>query len=169
VADITDRLERLSRRDELTRRARERAVPRAIAGVGPDFMEVVEAVAGVVRRHPGMSVMIAPGDGRRRNTVVRVTERNGEAEVAPVMLGAPDDGYGDPGYGPPAGPPDQSYPDLVPPEFTHPGLVRPDFSVLQPDPAYPGAAPPPRGPEPWRAEPPTQPQQQYESSWSWEG
>jgi hypothetical protein len=172
VADINDRLERLSRRDELTRRARERAVPRAIAGVGPDFMEVVEAVVGVVRRHPGMSVMIAPGDGRRRNTVVRVTERNGEAEVAPVMLGTPDDGYGDPGYGQP-GPPDQSYPDLVPPEFTHPGLVRPDFSVLQPDPGYPGGQlpPPPRGPEPWRPPPteiPTQPQP-FESSWSWEG
>jgi hypothetical protein len=186
VADINDRLERISRRDELARRARERAVPPAIAGVGTDFMEVVEAVAAVVRRHSGMSVMIAPGDGRRRSAVIRVTERHGEVEVAPVSVAGPADEFGEPDLerspefipGPPQGSPQElSYPDLAPSGFTHPSLLRPDLRRMPPAPGHPGASPP-RGPEPagtWRP-PPTEPQPQqpgpYESSpadgWGWE-
>jgi len=85
MADINDRLERLSRRDELTRRVlQHRAVPPEVAGVGGDFLDVVEAVANIVRRHPGMSIMLAPGDGRPGSAVVRVTEQHGDAEIALV-------------------------------------------------------------------------------------
>jgi hypothetical protein len=86
VADINDRLEKLTRRDELTRRVlqQHRVVPPEVSGVGADFMDVVDAVANVVRRHPGMSIMIAPGDGRRGSAVIRVTELHGDAEVAVV-------------------------------------------------------------------------------------
>jgi hypothetical protein len=89
MADINDRLERLSRRDELTRRVlQHRAVPPEVAGVGGDFLDVVEAVVNVVRRHPGMSIMLAPGDGRPGSAVVRVTEQHGDAEVALVTTPA---------------------------------------------------------------------------------
>jgi len=85
MADINDRLQRLSRRDELTRRVlQHRVVPPEVAGVGADFLDAVEAVANVVRRHPGMSIMVAPGDGRRGSAVVRITEQHGDAEVALV-------------------------------------------------------------------------------------
>jgi hypothetical protein len=85
VADINDRLERLSRRDELARRLQQqRSVPAEVVAAGPDFADVVEAVANVVRRHPGMSVMLAPGDGRRGSAVIRIAEQHGEAEVAVV-------------------------------------------------------------------------------------
>jgi len=85
MADINDRLQRLSRRDELTRRVlQHRVVPQEVASLGADFLDVVEAVANVVRRHPGMSIMVAPGDGRRGSAVVRVTELQGDAEVALV-------------------------------------------------------------------------------------
>lgn len=94
VTDINDRLQRLNRRDELTRRVRERAVPPPAPGVGDDFAEVVDAVAEVVRRRPGMSVLVAPGDGRRGSAVVRITERLGDVEVAVVTTGG----------GPPPGP-----------------------------------------------------------------
>src|SRR5207244_1435786 len=86
MADINARLERLSRREELGRRARQRALPANVAGVGADFLEIVEAVAQVVRRHPRMSIMLAPGDGRPGSAVIRVTERDGEAEAATVTL-----------------------------------------------------------------------------------
>ncbi len=89
MADIHDRLERLQRRDELTRRVlQQRAVPEPVAGVGSDFVEVVEAVVQVVRRHPGMSVMVAPGDGRQGSLVVRVTEQDGEVDVTVIRNGA---------------------------------------------------------------------------------
>jgi len=89
MADINDRLERLSRRDELTRRVlQHRAVPPEVAGVGGDFLDVVEAVANIVRRHPGMSIMLAPGDGRPGSAVVRVTEQHGDAEIALVTTAA---------------------------------------------------------------------------------
>jgi hypothetical protein len=88
MADIHDRLERMQRRDELARRVlQQRAVPEPVAGVGGDFVEVVEAVAQVVRRHPGMAVMVAPGDGRQGGAVVRVSEQDGEVEVS-VVRGA---------------------------------------------------------------------------------
>jgi hypothetical protein len=90
MADINDRLERLQRRDELTRRMlQQRAVPEPVAGVGDDFVEIVEAVVQVVRRHPGMSIMIAPGDGRRGSAVVRISEQDGEVDVAVVRGPAP--------------------------------------------------------------------------------
>jgi hypothetical protein len=85
MADINDRLQRLSRRDELTRRVlQHRALPVEVAGVGSDFVDVVEAVSAVVRRHPGMSVMLAPGDGRPGSAVNRITERGGDVEIAVV-------------------------------------------------------------------------------------
>ena len=89
MADIHDRLERMQRRDELARRVlhQQRAVPEPVAGVGGDFVEVVEAVAQVVRRHPGMAVMVAPGDGRQGSAVVRVTEHDGEVDVSVVRAG----------------------------------------------------------------------------------
>ena len=90
MADINDRLERLNRRDELARRVRVPGVPEPVAGVGEDFAEIVRAVAQVVRRHPGMSIMLAPGDGRRGGAVVRVTERDGEVDVAVVRSAAAD-------------------------------------------------------------------------------
>ena len=89
MADIHDRLERMQRREELARRVQQqRAVPEPVAGVGGDFVEVVEAVAQVVRRHPGMAVMVAPGDGRQGGAVVRVSEQDGEVEVSVVRGGS---------------------------------------------------------------------------------
>jgi diacylglycerol kinase family enzyme len=89
MADINDRLERMQRRDELARRMlRQRAVPESVAEVGEDFVELVEAAAQVVRRHPGMSIMIAPGDGRQSSAVVRISERDGDVDVA-MVRGAP--------------------------------------------------------------------------------
>ena len=89
MADINDRLERLQRRDELTRRVlAQRTVPEPVAEVGEDFVEIVEAVAQVVRRHAGMSIMIAPGDGRQGSAVIRITEQDGEVDVSVVRSGA---------------------------------------------------------------------------------
>jgi hypothetical protein len=198
VADINDRLERLSRRDELARRARERAVPRSVPGVGPDFMEVVEAVAAVVRRHPGMSVMLAPADGRRRSAVIRVTERHCEAEVAPVTMAnlgdaaiGPAPSLGQPNFSPaygldPGPPPDPGQADLSRPDLARPDLTRPDLS--RPDLTGPAGGPPDPGyrspdpshgqeqPGPWR--PPAEPARPqpgpgpYENApaegWGWE-
>jgi hypothetical protein len=88
MADINDRLERLQKRDELARRVlQQRVVPDSVAELGADFVEVIEAVAEVVRRQPGMSLMVAPGDGRRGSAVVRITERDGEADVTVVRAG----------------------------------------------------------------------------------
>jgi hypothetical protein len=87
MADINDRLERLHKRDELTRRVlQQRALPESVAELGEDFVEVIEAVVHVVRRQPGASVMIAPGDGRRGSAVVRVSEAAGDVEIQ--VLGA---------------------------------------------------------------------------------
>jgi hypothetical protein len=89
MADITDRLERMNKRDELTRRVlAQRAMPDSVADLGADFVEVVEAVAGVVRRLPGASVMVAPGDGRNGSAVVRVTEASGDVEISVLAAGA---------------------------------------------------------------------------------
>lgn len=140
MADINDRLERLSRRDELARRARQRTLPASISGVGEDFLEVVEAVAQVVRRHPGMSVMLAPGDGRRGSTVIRVTERRGEAEVAPVTVtGSAEDGVPLPlDAARPAEPLSQAAPLGPAGPLAQPGPWRPPGSDM---PTVPRAAP----------------------------
>ena len=88
MADITDRLERMNKRDELTRRVlAQRALPDPVAELGADFVEVVEAVVAVVRRQPGASVMVAPGDGRAGSAVVRITEVAGDVEI--TVLSAP--------------------------------------------------------------------------------
>ena len=85
MADINDRLERLHKRDELTRRVlQQRALPDSVTELGEDFVEVIEAVVHVVRRQPGAAVMIAPGDGRSGSAVVRVAERDGDVEIAVV-------------------------------------------------------------------------------------
>ena len=90
MADITDRLERLHKRDELTRRVlAQRVVPDPVFELGDDFAEVVDAVVGVVRRQPGASVMVAPGDGRRGSAVVRVSETGGDVEVTVLSPTAP--------------------------------------------------------------------------------
>lgn len=87
MADINDRLERLQKRDELTRRVlAQRALPDSVTELGEDFVEVIEAVVAVIRRQPGNAVMIAPGDGRRGSAVVRVAERDGDVEIT-VMAG----------------------------------------------------------------------------------
>lgn len=91
MADISDRLERLNKRDELTRRVlAQRAMPDSVADLGADFVEVVEAVVGVLRRLPGASVMVAPGDGRHGSAVVRITETAGDVEISVLPAGAPE-------------------------------------------------------------------------------
>lgn len=88
MADINDRLERLQKRDELTRRVlQQRALPDSVAELGEDFIEVIEAVVHVVRRQPGASIMVAPGDGRRGSAVVRVSEAAGDVEITVVSTG----------------------------------------------------------------------------------
>jgi hypothetical protein len=85
VADINDRLDRLNRREEFARRAYHSALPLAPdVDLDEDFVEVLVAVARVVQRHPGLSVMVAPADGRPGRTVIRVTERAGSVESAVV-------------------------------------------------------------------------------------
>jgi hypothetical protein len=90
VADINDRLDRLSRREEFDRRAwepptRPAAEPAPGAAAGDGFAEVLDAVGRVVRRHPGLSVMVA--DGRPGHPVIRVAERAGSAETGLVAAG----------------------------------------------------------------------------------
>ena len=88
MADINDRLERLHKRDELTRRVlQQRALPDSVAELGEDFVEIIEAVVQVVRRQPGASVMVAPGDGRRGSAVVRVSETSGDVEITVLGTG----------------------------------------------------------------------------------
>jgi hypothetical protein len=86
VADINDRLERLSRREEFARRTHRGGLLPAAPDIDldDDFAEVLAAVARVVQRHPGLSVMVAPADGRPGRTVIRVTERDGAVETAVV-------------------------------------------------------------------------------------
>jgi len=137
MADINDRLQRLSRREELGRRARQRALPETVAGVGDDFLEIVEAVAHVVRRHPGMSILLAPGDGRTGSAVIRVTERQGEAEVATVTAA---------GAAPPTPDADRD-PDRSPGDVGEPGVPYDPY-----DPGESGVAGDPASgpPGPWR-------------------
>jgi hypothetical protein len=85
VADIHDRLERLSRREEAARRAQYGQLqPVAAGSMDDDFAEVLTAVARVVQRHPGLSIMVAAADGRPGRSVIRVTEREGGVETAVV-------------------------------------------------------------------------------------
>ena len=85
MADINDRLERLQKRDALTRRVlQQRALPDSVAELGEDFIEVIEAVVQVVQRQPGASIMVAPGDGRRGSAVVRISEAAGDVEITVV-------------------------------------------------------------------------------------
>jgi len=58
------------------------------AGVDDRLGEVLDAVAEVVRRHPGLSVMVALADGRPGRLVLRVSERGGEVETGVVIAGA---------------------------------------------------------------------------------
>lgn len=83
MADINDRLERLNRREEFARRVQQ-TVPDPGVELDDDFAEVLAAVAKVVQRHPGMSIMVAAADGRPGRTVMRVTERDGTVETAVV-------------------------------------------------------------------------------------
>jgi hypothetical protein len=58
------------------------------AGVDDRLGEVLDAVADVVRRHRGLSVMVAVADGRPGRPVIRVTERAGEVVTRVVVVGA---------------------------------------------------------------------------------
>ena len=90
MADINDRLDRLHRREEFHRRVWEPAgEPAPPAPAAPDggVGEVLDAVGRVVRRHPGLSVMVAIGDGRTGRPVIRVTERGGTVDTV-VVAGA---------------------------------------------------------------------------------
>lgn len=58
------------------------------AGVDDRLGEVLDAVAEVVRRHPGLSVMVALADGRAGRPVIRVTERDGAVDTGLVVPGA---------------------------------------------------------------------------------
>jgi hypothetical protein len=89
MADINDRLDRLQRREEFDRNGLPlRPEPGVVrpAGVDDRLGEVLDAVAAVVRRHPGLSVMIAVADGRAGRPVVRVTERDGTVETGVVVV-----------------------------------------------------------------------------------
>jgi hypothetical protein len=98
VADINDRLDRLQRREEFDRFGRPlRPVPAETpvgpvvgrpAGVDDRLGEVLDAVASVVSRHPGLSVMVALADGRAGRPVIRVTERDGSVETGVVVVGS---------------------------------------------------------------------------------
>jgi hypothetical protein len=91
MADINDRLDRLQRRQEFDRNGlplRSDPVVARPAGVDDRLGEVLDAVAGVVRRHPGLSVMVAVADGRAGRPVVRVTERDGSVETGVVVVGS---------------------------------------------------------------------------------
>ena len=97
MADINDRLDRLQRREDFDRSGMPlrpapgtehgQAVIRPV-GVDDRLGEVLDAVAAVVSRHPGLSVMIAVADGRAGRPVVRVTERDGGVETGVVVPGA---------------------------------------------------------------------------------
>lgn len=69
-------------------------------GLGADFVEVLEAVGRIVRKHPGLSVMVAPADGRTSQAVIRVSERHGKVETAVIRppSQAPHPGSGDPAF-----------------------------------------------------------------------
>jgi hypothetical protein len=84
VADIHDRLERLSRREEAARRAHYGQLQPVAGAMDDDFAEVLNAVARVVQRHPGLSIMVAAADGRPGRSVIRVSERDGGVETAVV-------------------------------------------------------------------------------------
>jgi hypothetical protein len=58
-----------------------------VAELGEDFVEVIEAVVHVVRRQPGASVMVAPGDGRQGSAVVRISEVAGDVEISVLTAG----------------------------------------------------------------------------------
>jgi hypothetical protein len=98
VADINERLDRLQRREEFDRFGRPlRPAPAELpvgpvvawpAGVDDRLGEVLDAVAAVVRRHAGLSVMVALADGRPGRPVIRVTERDGGVETGVVMVGS---------------------------------------------------------------------------------
>jgi hypothetical protein len=96
VADINERLDRLQRRQEFDRLGRPLRPAPAETPVGPPVArpagvddrlgEVLDAVASVVRRHPGLSVMVALADGRAGRPVIRVTERDGGVETGVVVV-----------------------------------------------------------------------------------
>src|SRR5215212_11687677 len=94
MADINDRLDRLQRREEFDRNGLPlRPEPTGAgvarpAGVDDRLGEVLDAVAAVVSRHPGLSVMVAVADGRAGRPVVRVTERDGAVDTGLVVPGA---------------------------------------------------------------------------------
>lgn len=98
VADINERLDRLQRRQDFDRFGRPLRHAPVDAPVGPPLArpagvddrlgEVLDAVASVVRRHPGLSVMVALADGRAGRPVIRVTERDGGVETGVVVVGS---------------------------------------------------------------------------------
>ena len=127
MTDIAGRLAKLSKWDELAKRAQlERAgAARGHAPVAADapFRDVVEAAGRVVRRHAGMVVILTlEGSG----AAVRVAEQNGDLVVEPVKVVE----AGAPGPQPSADPPpdDARSPETLPSDLArllrrNPGLM----------------------------------------------
>ena len=140
MADINDRLERLSRREELARRAHQpppAGVP--AEGLGEDFLDVLAAVARAVRRHPGLSVMVAAVDGRPGRSVVRVTERDGTVETALVATPAAPARAAEPGrHAQPAAPAPASAPTAPTAAAAHGVPAAPAVPAVRGVPAVPG-------------------------------
>jgi len=98
MADINERLDRLQRREEFDRFGRplrDAPTPMRVAplvarpaGVDDRLGEVLDAVASVVCRHPGMSVMVALADGQAGRPVIRVSERDGGVDTGVVVVGS---------------------------------------------------------------------------------
>ena len=98
MADINERLDRLQRREEFDRFGRplrDAPTPMRVAplvarpaGVDDRLGEVLDAVASVVCRHPGMSVMVALADGQAGRPVIRVSERDGSVDTGVVVVGS---------------------------------------------------------------------------------
>ena len=80
--------------------------------------EVLDAVASVVRRHPGLSVMVALADGRAGRPVIRVTERDGGVETGVVVAGS--------------GPPRVVQPGSPPADPRHPAAFGPYDGLSSP-------------------------------------
>ncbi len=157
MADINDRLDRLHRREEFHRRvwqpAREPSPPGPAAGTDDGVAEVLDAVARVVQRHSGLSVMVAIGDGRAGRPVVRVTERDGAVET--VVVAGPGSAARPAASRLPAPAPATPSPPPTPPAAPLPPLPAPSspLPAPSPPPAVPAApiplpAPPPAAPVP---------------------
>ncbi len=131
---LDDALEKLARRDELRRRTE--AQPASTTP--PALYDLVEAVAGVIARHPDLLVTMGV-EGAGAPMLLRFALRNGIVEVSdegPVAGSRTETGR--PGDAPPPGPPP------APPPYAPP----PPPYASPPPPPPPHAPPPPAAPPP---------------------